>query len=367
MAVSFGQLWDWLPFGAATSDVAEPDRSKQHPLPVVWLLGKTGAGKSSVIRALTGLTEAEVGNGYASCTRTAMRFDHPTGRPVMRFLDTRGLGEAGYEPAEDLSAAEAASHLILVVARLDDPVQGEVAEVLAAICERDPNIRLIVAHTGADLVPDLDERRRAREASQKRFERAARRPLPWVELALATKVLAEPDGDAPAAPLLPLLAETMPEVALLLAREAHMEGEPAVWTHHRAEVLWFAGSAGAADVAPVVGAAAVPAIQAAMLTRLATCYGVEWSRTRMLEFGAALGTGVALSFGASFGLRQLVKLVPIVGQTAGAAASGALSFAATFALGRAAAYFLHSVSRNEEVSTETLRALYADALKQGRS
>ena len=363
MAVSLGRLWEWLPFGTATSDAAELDAFKGHPLPVIWLLGKTGAGKSSVVRALTGLTEAEVGNGFAPCTRTAMRFDHPVGQPVMRFLDTRGLGEAGYDPAEDLTAAEAASHLVLLVARLDDPVQGEVAEVLAKVCARDPEIRVIVVHTGADLLPGEEERRRARSATQARIERATRRPLPWVELSLPPSGA----GEDAAAPLLPLLRETMPEVALLLAREAHMEGEPATWAEHRAEVLWYAGSAGAVDVAPIVGAAAVPAVQAAMLARLATRYGVEWTRTRMLEFGAALGTGVALSFGASFGLRQLVKLVPVVGQTAGATASGALSFAATFALGRAAAYFFHSVSRDEEVSTDKLRALYADALKQGRS
>lgn len=299
MAVSLGHLWEWLPFGTSTSDPAELDMSEEHSLPVVWLLGKTGAGKSSVIRALTGLSEAEVGNGYASCTKTAMRFDHPAGKAVMRFLDTRGLGEAGYEPAEDLAAAEEAAHLILAVARLDDPVQGEVAEVLATVCKRDPDLRVIVVHTGADLVPDPDELRRVREATQARFERATKRTLPSVELSLPPAGSAGPDVEGPAAPLLPLLGETMPEVALLLAQEAHMEGEPAVWAQHRGEVLWYAGSAGAADVAPVVGAAAVPAIQAAMLARLASRYGVEWTRTRMLEFGAALGTGVALSFGST--------------------------------------------------------------------
>src|SRR3712207_4708503 len=118
MALSLDWLWPWRPTGGA--DPAAPDPATPPPLPVVWLLGKTGAGKSSVVRALTGLSEAEIGNGFAPCTRTAMRFDHPAGQPVMRFLDTRGLGEAGYDPAEDLATAEAASHLVLLVARLDD-------------------------------------------------------------------------------------------------------------------------------------------------------------------------------------------------------------------------------------------------------
>ena len=67
------------------------------PVPVLWLLGKTGAGKSSLIRALTG--EAEVGEGFAPCTRTAMAYDYPPERPVMRFLDTRGVFRIGLRSA----------------------------------------------------------------------------------------------------------------------------------------------------------------------------------------------------------------------------------------------------------------------------
>lgn len=44
----------------------------------------------------------EVGNGFAPCTMTAMSYAFPQDTPVMRFLDTRGLGEADYDPDEDL-------------------------------------------------------------------------------------------------------------------------------------------------------------------------------------------------------------------------------------------------------------------------
>ena len=40
----------------------------QDAAPVVWLLGKTGAGKTAIISALTGDTRAEVGEGFAPCT-----------------------------------------------------------------------------------------------------------------------------------------------------------------------------------------------------------------------------------------------------------------------------------------------------------
>jgi len=57
-------------------------------VPVIWLLGKTGAGKTSLVRALTG--EGEVGNGFAPGTRGAATHDFPATAPAVRFLDTRG-------------------------------------------------------------------------------------------------------------------------------------------------------------------------------------------------------------------------------------------------------------------------------------
>ncbi|MGI9569635.1 MAG: kinase, partial [Desulfobulbia bacterium] len=42
----------------------------QKRIPTLWLLGKTGAGKSTLIQALTGDSQVEIGNGFQPCTRT---------------------------------------------------------------------------------------------------------------------------------------------------------------------------------------------------------------------------------------------------------------------------------------------------------
>src|SRR5690606_21717936 len=65
--------------------------------PLVWMLGKVQSGKSSIIQALTGSTAAEIGDGFRACTRTSQVFDFPSDVPIIRFLDTRGLGEIQYE------------------------------------------------------------------------------------------------------------------------------------------------------------------------------------------------------------------------------------------------------------------------------
>ena len=73
------------------------------PQPVFWLLGKSQSGKTSIVRALTGSDRAEIGNGFRPCTRRAELFAFPSeSKAFVRFLDTRGLGEVAYDPAEDL-------------------------------------------------------------------------------------------------------------------------------------------------------------------------------------------------------------------------------------------------------------------------
>src|ERR1700687_3287022 len=83
--------------GASTEDAR---KRAQAIAPVVWLLGKTGAGKTSIVAALTGDPRAEVGEGFEPCTRTAAFYGVPPEAPLLRFLDTRGLGEV---PTKDIA------------------------------------------------------------------------------------------------------------------------------------------------------------------------------------------------------------------------------------------------------------------------
>jgi len=209
----------------------------------------------------------------------------------------------------------------------------------------------VLVHSGGDLIPDGQERARAMARTQAVFAKALGTKVPEVEANLKT-------GEGMDA-LREIIAAKLPELADLIA-----DAEGRRWLAHRDLVLWYAGTAAGADTLPVVGAVGAPATQVAMLTSLALKYGVEWNWKRRAEFGAALGLGAAAGYGASYGVRQLVKLVPVVGQTAGAAASGLMSFAATVALGRAAAVYLHRVSSGEAVEPEEIKRKYGDALRR---
>ncbi|HEX6610911.1 MAG TPA: hypothetical protein VF051_09055, partial [Hyphomicrobiaceae bacterium] len=154
----------------------------------------------------------------------------------------------------------------------------------------------------------------------------------------------EGDGYTPIDIGLDALAETIVQVAPA-AMVAALEAMPGLTRDPRLQqadplIMGHAAAAAGGDLVPVAGLVAVSAIQARLLQRLAAIYGVGWDRRTFSEFAAALGSGVAVRLVAGLGIRQLMKLIPVYGQTAGLAASAATSFAVTYALGKAAVYFL---------------------------
>jgi uncharacterized protein (DUF697 family) len=350
--------------------------------PVVWLVGKVQSGKTSIVRALTGASDAEIGAGYRACTKTARIFDFPPEAPIIRFLDTRGLGEAAYDPAADIAYSEDRAHLILAVAKALDAEQSAVVDAVRAARERHPEWPVVVAQTSlhegyapgqghvlpypfdGDAVSNAVPEPLARSLQHQRslFEgmpgRGAVRFVP-LDLTLPD------DGFEPAdygrAALIAALVAVAPAAVRLAVQE--LPGAPGGETHARsvnAHILGFAVAAGASDALPVAGVVTVPVLQAAMLRQLAQLYGIGWDRRSYAEFLAALGTGTLLRTASTFGVRQLVKLVPVYGQTIGAATAAAASFATTYAIGKAASYYLDRRRRGE--AAENLADIYSDAL-----
>ena len=96
-------------------------------MPVFWLFGKTQSGKTSIIKYLTGADEAEIGQGFRPCTRFSQPYQFPTAEaPLLTFLDTRGLDEPGYDPAEDLAQFNTQAHVVIVTVKALDHAQENV-------------------------------------------------------------------------------------------------------------------------------------------------------------------------------------------------------------------------------------------------
>ena len=132
---------------AAECDSSSIADNAQIIAPVVWLIGKVQSGKSSIVRAITGSSAAAIGSGFKPCTRTAQVFDFPPDAPILRFLDTRGLGEVSYDPTEDLAFAETRAHILLVTMRAMDTNQSSIIDVISEVRRRHPTWPVIVAQT----------------------------------------------------------------------------------------------------------------------------------------------------------------------------------------------------------------------------
>ncbi|CAN0468598.1 unnamed protein product, partial [Phaeothamnion confervicola] len=145
LATAFGDAWRIVI--APQRDPSVDADIAARATAVVWMIGKVQSGKSSIVRALTGASEAEVGHGFKACTPTARIFDFPAQAPVIRFLDTRGIGEAGYEPTTDIAVAEAQAHLLLVVMKATDTAQAAVVDTVAQARRRHPEWPVLVAQT----------------------------------------------------------------------------------------------------------------------------------------------------------------------------------------------------------------------------
>jgi uncharacterized protein (DUF697 family) len=339
-------------------------------LPTLWLLGKTGAGKSSIVQKMTGEIAAVIGNGFMPCTSVAHAYEYPAEQPIMRFMDTRGFGEVDYDPAEDLVALGESSHAILIVMRLRDPEQSAVIEAVRRIRKTSARLRskdALVVYTGSEEISDERDQQRLIEEKQKLVSKAWGSTIEYCLVDFHESAVPDELTDSGEVQLRDMLAVRLPDLSLWLNACAHDDTEKANFDRLSSEVLWYAGAAAASDAVPVVGLVSVPAIQGKMLHSLASKYGIEWDRRTFSEFTAALGSGFALSYATSHGARQLVKLIPGYGQVAGAAFSVTVSYGVTYALGRAACMYLYHQKTGTPLKSEGIKEVFKGAVTEGKS
>lgn len=360
---------------------------KKMPLPVLWLLGKTQAGKTSIIRALTGNETAEIGNGFQPCTRHSRFYDCPGEMPVVRFLDTRGLGEVAYDPGDDIDYCESQAHLLLAVMKVADMQQEAVFEVLRTIRQRHPEWPLLIVQTGLHELYPTDskhivpwpygdeplsntipvELRRAILA-----QRAAAEKLPgstsvrWV----AVDLTLPEDGFQPSDYGLEALWQAI-EFLLPLGLQHQLTSEKEVRdlyerTAHQ-HIVGYSFTAAGLGALPVVDLVAVSTVQAKLLHGLATLYGQQWDKRTITEFLGLVGAGIASSYLVRMVGRAVTKVIPILGQTVGAVWGASASGATTYALGKASVYFFTRRKNGLNVDPDTLRRIYAEALESGAS
>jgi uncharacterized protein (DUF697 family) len=354
------------------------------PVPVFWLLGKTQSGKTSLIRALTGDTGAQIGNGIRPCTRTANEYPFPSDDDcILRFLDTRGLGEVNYDPAEEIALFQGQAHLLIVVMKALDHAQQPVLEALEKIHAARPQWPILVVQTS------LHEGYASREEQHVLPYPYEQQPFPQsVPQDLARSLMTQQmtiskagikahfvpvdftlpeDGYEPADYGLEALWEAIEELLPLGLRSMLQQNKQARKSlrdvHLRAahpHVLSYAVAAGAAAAVPIplVDVPLVIAIQGKMFHTIASLYHQDFDRKKIGEVVGALGIGYV----GRLGVRELLKLVPGYGSAISALYAGASTYALGLTL---CAYFSRLRDGNLPDAAE-FRKIYDIHFQEGR-
>ena len=399
------RLKSWFGFGSLSDEQFERQREellKKTPVPVFWLFGKTGSGKSSIVRYLTGATAAEIGNGFRPQTKASSEYDFPTrDQPIVKFLDTRGLGEAGYDPAEDLAAFDAQTHVIVVVARVMDHALAEVLEPLKKIRAARPTRPVVLALTCLheaypfEQHPEPDPFGKSRETSderqepekdggdapagsclstlnsrlpenlerslieqQQRFSGLVDRIVP-IDLTKPEEGFAHPDFGGQR------LEEALIEVLPAACRQAllHLDDvrkSLADLTARQAlpTIIKYSSLAATAAATPLpwVDIPAVMALQTRLIYVLADLYDQQMNVDLLTKMVGAAAGQLALRFA----VKAPLKLIPFVGQTANAA----MAFAYTFSLGKACCWYFGEVRNGHVPSPEDLNKVWGEQLEQ---
>ena len=393
-------LNQWL--GGSALDEAEFDRQRSHllgttPIPTLWLLGKTGSGKSSIVQALTGSPEAVVGPGFRPETRSTCVFDFPDPEtPLLRFLDTRGLGEAGYDATADLAELSQRANLVLVTVRATDQALEPVVEPLRAIRQAQPHLPVLLAVTclhdcypgeqhpavdpwgtvagtagrqptnsgpqtpSTDLPANLPGNlARCLSAQQERF-------AGLYDQFVAIDFTPEDHGYQPPLWGLDCLRQALldllpPAYRSALAGMTEVSGALANLYERQALALTLGASrmaaAAAAIPAPWVDIPFVMALQARLVQRLARLYQQPVDKALWAQLAAALGGRVALRMM----LREALKVIPWVGSAANAAAAGA----SVYATGVALSWYFQQRRQGHLPDMAELRERYQAQLHRG--
>jgi uncharacterized protein len=356
--------------------------------PALALVGRRGAGKSSLVNSLFGAKVAEVGH-VKSQTGRGRWFDHKSERGSIAILDTRGIQEGSTPEEKDISK-DAITSIVVELRRkapdvvvflvkateVDSAIDADLdaLERVFAEVERHHRYRppLVAIATHCDVLEPKGTRlhESSSEPQEDVEEKLVR--VHDVEHHLETKIKARgklgphlvwvrgvstymsfrEDGSVRGDDrwrideLVGTLFKHVPEAGRgTLVRIARVRGlqEELASSLTRAVAALCAGVA--AIPIPVADVIPITTLQLSLVAAIAWISGRPMDRKAAAEFVSAMGANVGVAFAFREGARALIKFVF---PGAGSMVSGAVAFAGTLAIGSAArAYFLRGATIEE--------------------
>ncbi|PSR19661.1 hypothetical protein C8255_01120 [filamentous cyanobacterium CCP3] len=372
------QLSRW--FNVDDDRVAEILAAVREQLPTTeaLLIGKPQAGKSSIVRGLTGVSAEIVGQGFKPHTQHTQRYAYPSeDLPLLIFTDTVGLGDIVQatdaivaELVEDLSRRRKARILILTV-KINDFATDTLRQVAAQLRRQFPTVPCLLAVTSAHEVypsgqpdhppypPDLEAVQRPFSAIQANFEGLVDRTV-LIDFTL------DEDGFDPVfyglEALRDALADLLPSAeAQALYQLLDEQAEAAdqlgnlyrdVGRHYISAFAVMAATLAAVPL-PFATMPVLTALQVSMVGLLGKLYGQTLSPSQ----AGGLISAIAGGFLAQAVGRELIKFIPGFGSVI--AASWAAAY--TWALGEGACVYFGDLLGGKKPDPEKIQAAMREA------
>lgn len=371
-------------FKVNEGQVAEILESVRTQLPTteVLLIGKPQAGKSSIVRGMTGVSAEIVGQGFRPHTQHTERYFYPSGDlPLVIFTDTVGIGDIKQntqliiqELIDDLQKSSSGARILILAVKINDFATDTLGQIAQELRQKYPNIPCLLTVTCLHEIypptvdnhpnypPDFEEVNRSFAALQEAFTGICDRSV-------ALDFTLEEDGYTPVfyglEALRDNLAELLPEaeasaIYQLLEREAGEEIGNLYRDVGRRYMLAFSIIAATLAAVPLPFATmpVLTALQVSMVGILGNLYGQTLTPSQAGGIVSAIAGGfIAQAVG-----RELIKFIPGFGSVI--AASWAAAY--TWALGEGVCVYFGDLMGGKKPDPKKIQSVMEEAFKEAK-
>ena len=371
-------------FSVSEAQVAEILETVRAELPTTeaLLIGKPQAGKSSIVRGLTGVSAEIIGQGFRPHTQHTERYAYPSSDlPLLIFTDTVGLGDVNQdtqviiqELVGDLQESSHCARVLILTVKITDFATDTLRQVAQQLRQQHPEIPCLLAVTCLHEIypphtanhpaypPDYEELNRAFEGIKQGFAGLCDRTV-LIDFTL------EEDGYTPVfyglEALRDTLAELLPEaearaIYQLLDEDASKQLGNLYRDVGRRYMLAFSIMAATLAAVPLPFATmpVLTTLQVSMVGLLGQLYGQTLTPSQAGGVVSAIAGGfLAQAIG-----RELIKFLPVFGSVI--AASWAAAY--TWALGEGACVYFGDLMGGKKPDPEKIQSVMKEAFKAAK-
>lgn len=371
-------------FSVNDAQVAEILASVRDRLPTTeaLLVGKPQAGKSSIVRGLTGVSAEIVGQGFRPHTQSTERYAYPSSElPLLVFTDTVGLGDIErdtqsliQELVGDLEAETNRARIIILTVKINDFAIDTLRQIAKELRHKYPQIPCLLAVTCLHEVypatqtnhpaypPHLESVDRAYTAIEQAFTGLFDRSV-LIDFTLTD------DGFTPEfyglETMRETLADLLPEaesraIYQLLDRESGEQLGNIYRDVARRYILPFsiASATVAAIPFPFADLPVLTTIQVSMVGLLGKLYG----QTLTPSQAGGVVSAIAGGFLAQLIARQLIKFIPGFGSVISASWAAAY----TWALGEGACVYFGDLMGGKKPDPQQIQSVMSEAFSSAK-